>query len=189
MTELPHTRSRTAHWLATAAALAAVLGATALLQPATATPAPSSSSSGGSSAPAPDPDQARYPLDCGQGGSGTDVLDAAGADFDGDGTDETVAVVRCRAHGGTPPSAVFVLARAADGGAPRVAATLVEQKEGMSVDDVAVRDAGISATLLGYSSSDVPRCCPDKRRKVKWEWREGKFVLRAAPVAGRGLSV
>ncbi|MGY1434519.1 hypothetical protein [Streptomyces reniochalinae] len=186
MTELPHTRSRTAHWLATAAALAAVLGATALLQPATATPA---SSSGDSSAPAPDPDQAHYPLDCGQGGSGTDVLDAASADFDGDGTDETVAVVRCRAHGGTPPSAVFVLARSADAGAPRVAATLVEQREGMSVDDLAVRGAAISATLLGYSSADVPRCCPDKRRKVKWEWREGKFVLRAAPVAGGGLSV
>uniref|UniRef100_UPI0034DE30EC hypothetical protein n=1 Tax=Streptomyces sp. PU-14G TaxID=2800808 RepID=UPI0034DE30EC len=149
----------------------------------------SSSSSGHSSAPAPDPDRARYPLDCGQGGAGTDVLDAASADFDGDGADETVAVVRCRAHGGTPPSAVFVLARAADGDRPRVAATLVEQKEGMSVDDLAVRGTGISATLLGYSSSEVPRCCPDKRRKVKWEWREGKFVLRAAPAAGGGLSV
>lgn len=186
MTELPHTRSRTVHWLATAAALAAVLGGTALLQPATATPAPSSPHK---AAPAPDADRAHYPLDCGRGGAGTDVLDAASADFDDDGAAETVAVVRCRAHGGTPPSAVYVLARAAGTEQPRIAATLVEQKEGMSVDDLAVRGRSISATLLGYSSPDVPRCCPDKRRKVKWEWRDGKFALRAAPVAGGGVSI
>ncbi|MFI8854396.1 hypothetical protein [Streptomyces sp. 891-h] len=180
MTELPHTRSRALHWLATAAALAAVLGGTALLQPATATPA---------TAPgrAPDPERARYPLDCGPAEAGVDVLDKAAADFDGDGAQETVAVVRCQARGGTPPSAVFVLTGAP--GQPRIGATLVEQREGMSVDDLAVRGTTISATLLGYSSADVPRCCPDKRRTVKWEWSQGKFALRPGPVAGGGVSV
>ncbi|MBO8190396.1 hypothetical protein ITI46_01495 [Streptomyces oryzae] len=182
MTELPHTRTRAVHWLATTAALAAVLGGTALLQPATATPAPASGK-------APDPARARYPLDCGTSGAGVDVLDKAAADFDGDGTAETAAVVRCQAHGGTPPSAVFVLSGAPDGRRPRIAATLVEQREGMSVRDLGVRGTTISATLLGYSSADVPRCCPDKRRPVKWEWREGKFALRPGPVAGGGVSV
>ncbi|MGI5351255.1 hypothetical protein ACQEU8_24215 [Streptomyces sp. CA-250714] len=185
MTELPHTRTRAVHWLATAAALAAVLGGTALLHPATATPAPGTGAVGR----APDPDRARYPLHCGPAGTRTDVLDRAAADFDGDGTAETVAVVRCRARGGTPPSAVFVLSRTADTGRPRIAATLVEQREGMSVRDLAVRGTTLSATLLGYSSADVPRCCPDKRRTVKWEWREGKFALRPGPVAGGGVSV
>lgn len=183
MTELPHTRTRAVHWLATAAALAAVLGGTALLQPATATTAPKAPGR------APDPAQARYPLDCGPAGAGIDVLDKAAADFDGDSAAETVAVVRCRAHGGTPPSAVFVLSGPAEDRRPRIAATLVEQREGMSVRDLAVRGTTISATLLGYSSADVPRCCPDKRRTVKWEWREGKFALRPGPVAGGGVSV
>ncbi|MGP3974622.1 hypothetical protein ACTWQF_11555 [Streptomyces sp. 8N114] len=185
MTELPHTRTRAVHWLATAAALAAVLGGTALLQPATATPAPATGASG----QAPDPDRARYPLDCGPSGAGIDVLDKAAADFDGDGTAETVAVVRCQARGGTPPSAVFVLSGTAQSGRPRIAATLVEHRERMSVQDLAVRGTTISATLLGYSSANVPRCCPDKRRTVKWEWRQGKFALRPGPVAGGGVSV
>ncbi|MGX9226179.1 hypothetical protein [Streptomyces albus] len=184
MTELPHTRTRTVHWLATAAALAAVLGATALLQPATATTAPPRTTGA-----APDPARAHYPLECGPHASGIDVLDKASADFDGDGTPETVAAVRCAARGGTPPSAVFVLSRPAGADRPRIAGTLVSAKEGMTVKDLAVRDTTVSATLLGYSSSEVPRCCPDRQRKVKWEWRDGKFVLRAAPVAGGGLSV
>ncbi|MFE9391289.1 hypothetical protein [Streptomyces sp. NPDC006784] len=183
MTELPHTRTRTAHWLATAAALAAVLGGTALLRPATATPAPAGTDR------APDPARAHYPLDCGRGATKPEVLDSASADFDADGATETVAVVRCRAHGGTPPSAVYVLAGSTADRSPRLAATLVEQREGMSVQDLGVRGTTVSATLLGYSSAEVPRCCPDRHRKVKWEWVEGKFALRPGPVAGGGVRV
>lgn len=182
MTQLPHTRTRTVHWLGTAAALAAVLGASALLQPsdATATPAATTRTSG-----APDPGKVHYPLDCGAATAKTDVLDKGAADFDADGLTETVAVVRCEAEGGTPPSAVFVLAHGAhEGDGPRIVATLVPQKERMSVKDLKVEGRTASATLLGYSSPDVPRCCPDKQRKVKWEWENGKFTLTPAPVAG-----
>lgn len=181
MTQLPHTRTRTVHWLGTAAALAAVLGATALLQPHDATATPGTHRAAG----APDPAKAHYPLDCGDATGGTDVLGKGAADFDADGLTETVAVVSCKAEGGTPPGAVFVLAHPAhEGERPRIVATLVPQKERMSVKDLRVAGRTISATLLGYSSPDVPRCCPDKQRKVKWEWKNGKFTLVPAPVAG-----
>lgn len=49
----------------------------------------------------------------------------------------------------------------------------------MSVDDLTVRDGIISATLLGYSSVNVPRCCPDQQEKVTWQWRNGAFVRAA----------
>nr|WP_202917951.1 hypothetical protein [Streptomyces taklimakanensis] len=169
------------HWLVTAAALAGVLGGTALLGPTGATATPSERPA--APAPGPDADTARYPLDCGP--TGAEVIDRATADLDGDGRAETVAVVRCPAGIGTPPSGMYVLAHpTAEGERPRIAETLVDPGEDMSVQDLAVHDRTISARLLGYSSSDVPRCCPDLARDVEWNWRDGKFVLRAAPPAG-----
>jgi hypothetical protein len=179
------------HWITTATAVAAVLGASALLQPrpATATPsggvqaAPGSGASAPAQGPAPDPEKADYPVDCGPDTVG--VVDRGSADLDGDGRQETVAVVRCTSGLGTPPSGIYVLAHPADGkGAPRIMETFLDPEEGLNVSDFAVRGDTVSATLLGYSSEDVPRCCPDMQRKVKWQWREGKFRLTAAPVAG-----
>ncbi|MFH0245110.1 hypothetical protein ACGRHY_22430 [Streptomyces sp. HK10] len=175
-----HTRARAPHWFATAAALGALLGASALLEPAGVGAAQARETT--AVAPGPDADTARYPLECGP--VEAEVTDRAAVDFDGDGRAETVAVVRCAAGIGTPPSGVYVLAHPAhEGGGPRIAETLVEPGEGMAVQDLAVRDRTVSARLLGYSSPDVPRCCPDKARDVEWEWRGGKFVLEAAPTA------
>jgi len=179
----PHTRTRAVHWIVTAAALGAVLGGSALLRPAgaTATPAPDTAAV----TPGPDADTARYPLDCGP--SEPEVTDRAAVDFDGDGRAETVAVVRCAAGIGTPPSGMYVLAHPErEGGRPRVAETLVDPEEGMAVQDLTVRGGTVFARLLGYSSDEVPRCCPDMARDVEWNWRGGKFVLRAAPTA-RGV--
>ncbi len=114
-----------------------------------------------------------------------DVAGKGSADLDGDGRLETVAVVRCHAGAGTPPSGVYVLTPpAAKGGRPKVAATLLDPAQKMSVMDFRVSGAVVSATLLGYSSKDVPRCCPDKRREVKWQWKDGKFALTALPAPG-----
>ncbi|CAL9378200.1 hypothetical protein SUDANB106_01009 [Streptomyces sp. enrichment culture] len=175
-----HTRARAPHWLATAAALGALLGASALLEPAGADATQPRETA--AVTPGPDADTARYPLDCGP--VEAEVVDRAAVDFDGDGRAETVAVVRCAAGIGTPPSGVYVLAHPArEGGRPRVAETLVDPEEGMTVQDLTVRDRTVFARLLGYSSPDVPRCCPDRARDVEWEWRGGKFVLEAAPTA------
>ncbi|ARZ70962.1 hypothetical protein SMD11_5374 [Streptomyces albireticuli] len=177
---LPHARPRPAHWAVTAAALAAVIAAATLAGPAREAPAAPTRAS----AAAPDPSAARYPLDCG-GGTGPEVVQRATADLDGDGRPETAAVVRCRSGAGTAPSGLYVLAPAASPGEPpRITATLVDPAQRMSVTRFAVTGGTVSATLLGYSTPRVPRCCPDLSRAVEWRWQGGKFVLTALPVAG-----
>lgn len=174
--DLAHTHARPVHWLATATAMAAVVAAAGLLQPKTATASQPGSPPGTSTAAAPAPDPAavaQFPIEC--GGAKSVVTKKASGDLDGDGSPETVAVARCDAGSGTPPSGVYVLTPA-EGAAPRVVATLVEPTQNLSVGDIAVRDGVITATLLGYSSPGVPRCCPDRQEKVKWQWQGGKFV-------------
>ncbi|MFI2242026.1 hypothetical protein [Streptomyces chrestomyceticus] len=186
--DLPHTRTRALHWLATAAALAAVVAAAAFVQPPDATATATTDAASGAraaAAPAPDPHAASYPVDCGP--NRLDVVDSASGDLDGDGSPETVAVVRCHTETGTPPSGVYVLTGPAAGragkGAPRVVATLLAPAQQRSVDGFAVRDGAVAATLLGYSSTGVPRCCPDVRVPTKWQWKGGKFVQSELPAS------
>ncbi|MEU4500754.1 hypothetical protein [Streptomyces sp. NPDC024089] len=182
--DLAHTDTKPLHWLATAAAMAAVVAAAGLLQPdptaSASTPHRTTAQHGTTAVTAPDPARADFPLEC--GGVESTVAKQATGDLDGDGRPETVAVVHCAAGSGTPPSGVYVLARGS-GAAPRVVATLVDPAQAMSIGDFAVRDGIISATLLGYSSDSVPRCCPDQQERVSWQWRGGAFVraTQAAP--------
>ncbi|MEU6014157.1 hypothetical protein ABZ826_08855 [Streptomyces sp. NPDC047515] len=182
--DLAHTDTKPLHWLATATAMAAVVAAAGLLQPdpaaSASTPPRTTAQHGTAPVAAPDPERATYPLEC--AGLGHTVAKQQPGDLDGDGRPETVAVVRCAAGSGTPPSGVYVLTRGS-GATPRVVATLVDPAEQLSVGDFAVRDGIISATLLGYSSVDVPRCCPDQQEKVTWQWRGGAFVRATRPAA------
>ncbi|MDQ0944658.1 hypothetical protein [Streptomyces sp. V1I1] len=182
--DLAHTHARPVHWLATATAMAAVVAAAGLLQPRAATASQAGApGTGSAAAAAPDPAGVQLPLEC--GGAKTVVTGKASGDLDGDGSPETVAVARCDAGSGTPPSGVFVLTQGRGTG-PRVVATLLEPLEKQSVKDFAVRDGAVTATLLGYSSPDVPSCCPDQQEKVKWRWQGGKFV-RSAPAQARSM--
>ncbi|MEU9958286.1 hypothetical protein [Streptomyces sp. NPDC050982] len=178
--ELAHTHTRPIHWLATATALAGVVAASGFLQPDRATAAqhgPEAKTAPAAVAP-PDPAGVEFPIECGP--TEAAVQEQASGDLDGDGRPETVAVVRCEAGSGTPPSGVYVVTRSADDPKPRVVATLVDPKDRLSVKDFAVRDATITATLLGYSSRDVPSCCPDVTERAKWQWKNGAFV-RSTP--------
>ncbi|CAM5342662.1 hypothetical protein AB0M94_15330 [Streptomyces xanthochromogenes] len=175
--ELAHTHARPVHWIATATAMAAVVALAGLLTPdaATASQTPDKRDTRLTTAAAPDPGTVAFPLDCGPVGSV--VEKKASGDLDGDGVPETVAVVHCRAGGGTPPSGVYVVTRpVAKGAPPRVVATLVDPKSKQTVTDFAIRDGVVAATLVGYSSDDVPRYEPDVRQEVKWRWQGGKFV-------------
>ncbi|WP_411075080.1 hypothetical protein [Streptomyces sp. cmx-4-7] len=174
LADLAHTHAGPMRWLATATATAAVVALAGLFQPgpagatATAAPAPRP-------APAPEAAAVSYPLEC-AGGPHT-VARRVSGDLDGDGNPETVAVVHCEAGSGTPPSGVYVLTRGRGTDAPaRVVATLVAPDQHRSVTELAVRDGAVLATLLGYSSLDVPRCCPDEKEQVSWRWRGGAFV-------------
>ena len=176
--DLAHTHARPVHWLATAAAMAAVVAGAGLLQPdaATASQSGSQPQTATAAAPAPDPTAAELPLQC--AGLKSVVTRKASGDLDGDGSPETVAVARCDAGSGTPPSGVYVITQGS-GTEPRVVATLVEPAQKLSVGALAVRDGVITATLLGYSSPNVPSCCPDELEKAKWQWKGGKFVRTA----------
>ncbi|MER5770522.1 hypothetical protein [Streptomyces sp. NPDC001985] len=189
--DLAHTRTRPVHWLATAAAMAAVVAFAGLVQPGAATAShagegPTTRSGPGpadTAAPAPDPDRVTLGPECGR--AAAVVVKEATGDLDGDGRPETVVAARCDAGGGNPPSGIYVLA-ADRKGAPRVVATLLDPAERQSVGELAVRDGAVAATLFGYSSPDVPSCCPDVRDKAEWRWKGGKF-LRTAQSEPRAL--
>ncbi|MFJ9806021.1 hypothetical protein [Streptomyces wuyuanensis] len=176
--DLAHTHARPAHWLATATAMSAVVALAGLLQPDHAGAGESggreaATAAAAAPAPAPDATGVELPLEC--GGAPTVVVKQATGDLDGDGGPETVVAARCEAGSGTPPSGIYVLA-GSRAGEPRVVATLLEPARRQSAGELAVRDGAVTALLLGYSSPDVPRCCPDEREAVKWQWIGGKFV-------------
>nr|WSY56155.1 hypothetical protein OG999_42470 [Streptomyces sp. NBC_00886] len=179
--ELAHTNARPIHWVATATALAGVVALSSVLQPDSARAA---QASGPQTKPAPVTTSAPattgvdFPIECGP--LKAIVQKKASGDLDGDGRPETVAVVHCDAGMGTPPDGVYVLTQAAHAHKPRVVATLVAPKARETVTDFAVRDGAVLATLLGYSTEDVPSCCPDVKETAKWQWREGAFV-RSTP--------
>lgn len=180
---LPHTRTRSVHWITTAVALGAVVAAVALVEPADA----SQSASGKAPATpvaAPDAHAATYPLTCAPGDK-VDVISYASGDLDGDGSPETIAVVRCDSATGTPPSGVFILDPAAKAGAaPKVVQTLVNPKEDRQITDFRLEGRTVKATVLGFSSDTTPRCCPDLKRMYSWEWRGGRYVAIPGAVAG-----
>ncbi|MGA4878121.1 hypothetical protein NCG97_30330 [Streptomyces lydicamycinicus] len=180
--DLLHTQPRPMHWLATATAISAVVAAASFVQPSDATATTTPAATGRHPAAAPDPSKVSFPVDCGP--NRLDVVKKASGDLDGDGTTETVAVVRCHSGMGSPPSGVYVLAQPAGRrAAPRVVATLLAPAQQRSVQTLAVKDGAISAAVLGYSTRDVPRCCPDVRKSVKWQWKGGKFVQSELPAA------
>jgi hypothetical protein len=178
--ELAHTTARPIHWVATATAISGVIALSPVLQPGSATAAQPRAETKAAQATTtpPDPAKADFPLDCGP--TRLLVRKKATGDLDGDGRPETVAVVRCDASMGTPPDGVYVLTQAAGAARPRVVATLVDPKDRITVTDFAVRDRAVTATLLGYSSSDVPSCCPDVKTLAKWQWKGGAFI-RSTP--------
>jgi hypothetical protein len=176
--DLAHTRPSPLPWLATATVMAGVVALAGFL-----TPDPATASQGGmkpAAVAAPDTTAAAFPLNCGNAGSV--VTKKETGDLDRDGRPETVAVARCDAGSGTPPSGLYVVTQPlAQGGAPRVVATLVAPGNQQTVGALTVRDGVVTAILLGYSSPEVPRWKPDLREKAKWRWQGGKFV-RSVPV-------
>ncbi|BBA96168.1 hypothetical protein RVR_1343 [Actinacidiphila reveromycinica] len=183
---LPHTHSRAVHWITTALAVAALVGATALVQPADATPKAAARPATPSGPPvaAPNANAAHYPLTCAPGVK-VDVVSHVSADLDGDGRPETAVVVRCDSETGTPPSGVYVLsAPAHPGGAPKIAVTLVDPKDDRQISDFRLDGDTVKATVLGFSSDDVARCCPDMKRTYTWEWRGDRYVALPGPAAG-----
>ncbi|MFF8953731.1 hypothetical protein ACF09I_33795 [Streptomyces sp. NPDC014940] len=186
--ELAHTHTRPVHWVATAAAIAGVVALSSALQPGSATAAQPAPGTEAGTAPAaaapPSTTGVHFPLDCGP--VKALVVKKATGDLDGDGTPETVAVVHCDAPMGTPPDGVYVLTRGAAGAPARVVATLVDPKDRHTVTDFALDAGTVTATLLGYSTADVPSCCPDLKTPTSWRWN-GTAFIRSTPTPAHSV--
>lgn len=187
-----HARSGPVHWAVTTAAVGAVIATAVVTAPAEGAPHalhPTGSGHGAApvpSAPAPDPAKVRLPLDCGP--FPVKAARRFSADLYGDGRTETVVAAHCDGTNGTPPDGVYLLAAGA-GAAPVVAATLIRPQEDLSVTELEAGPAGtVVARVQGYSSLDVPRCCPDVNLILSWA-RAGSDWVRAqapAPAATAG---
>ncbi|MER7835862.1 hypothetical protein ABTY98_08085 [Streptomyces sp. NPDC096040] len=186
--ELAHTDTRPMHWLATATAVTGVIALSSLFQPGAAKAAQPAAGSETKPAPAatapPSTTGVDFPLDCGP--VKERVVKKVTGDLDGDGRPETVAVVHCDSAMGTPPDGVYVLTQAADATRPRVVATLVDPKDRLTVTDFTVAAKTVTATLLGYSSDNVPSCCPDVKTGATWQWNGHTFV-RSTPAAAHSV--
>jgi hypothetical protein len=177
-----HARSGFRHWALVAAGCAAVVGGalaanpaqgsiTAITQPS-AQPSPSAVKQIPASA-APDPGKAELPLDCGP--FPVKVTLSLAVDL-GDGRPSTVVAAHCAAETGTPPDGAYLLVNG-PAGTPVIAATLVDPKEQLTVTDLTVRSDGtIHAKAKGYSSDDVPRCCPDVNHELTWARHGSQWV-------------
>ncbi|WP_370096025.1 hypothetical protein [Streptacidiphilus sp. MAP12-20] len=158
-----HARSRPLHWVATAAGIAAVVGTALAVGPAGAAQqaAPGAAHQVGAAA-APDPSKVTLPLDC--AGQPVKIDQRFAATLPGTGVPVTVVAARCDATGGTPPDGLFVL----EAGSTAVV-RLLDPARRLTVRSMAMRsDGSIHAVVSGYSTADVPNCCPDVHETLDW---------------------
>lgn len=95
----------------------------------------------------------RFPMEC--HGMPYDVRDARPLT-----PSAYVVQVRCGAGSGTAPDALYTYDVPADG-VPTLASTLMGVGDNHLVKSVEVRDGNVHATLLGWTTDEIPRCCPD----------------------------
>jgi hypothetical protein len=177
----PAARSGPWRWLAVAAGCAALvtgtMAAAPSAHPTAAAPAPAGSGAPealAAGAAAPDAAKAALPLDCGPLPATVTVGFAADL---GDGTPATVAAAHCAAGAGAAPDGVFVIT-AGPGGTPQVHDVLLDWHQDYTVTRLALRaDGTVTAQARGYSSADVPRCCPDLTVELDWT-RHGDAFTR-----------
>ncbi|MFF2661713.1 hypothetical protein ACFVUH_30655 [Kitasatospora sp. NPDC058032] len=178
-----HGRTAPWHWAVTVAGCAAVVTAALVAGPASGAPAPARPAPRAlPAAAAPDPSKAELPLDCGP--FPVTVAVSFAADL-GDGRPGTVAAAHCAAENGTPPDAVYLLGTGTDG-RPAVLATLLSERENLTVSRLALRsDGAVTAHAQGYSGDDVPRFAPDISLSLTWTRKGGGWdrSQTAAPLS------
>lgn len=165
-----HARSKPLHWLATAAGLCGVVGLALAVGPAGAVQTGAAQTGVGqpgaahplAQEAAPDPAKAKLPIDCGPLPVHLDQHFAAA--LPGSGTPVTVVAARCEAGAGAPPDGLYVL----EAGQAK-AVQLLDPAKRMTVRSMAMRsDGSIHAVVIGYSSINVPDCCPDLSETLDW---------------------
>ncbi|MFI2611870.1 hypothetical protein [Kitasatospora sp. NPDC018619] len=178
-----HARTAPWHWALALAGCGAVVAAALAASPATGTPVSAHGTPEALAATvAPDPAQVQLPLDCGPFPVRTALTVPARL---ADGRPGTVVAAHCATETGTPPDAVFLLGFG-PGGRPAVVATLLTERENLTVSRIAVRsDGAITGHAQGYSSEDVPRFRPDVSLDLTWTHGGGGWerTQTAAPLS------
>jgi hypothetical protein len=88
-----------------------------------------------------------------------------------------VLVVRCNPGAGTPPVAVYVYDHAASPTDPHLADTLVRDTDNWQAGVIKTHGATISLPVAGFSSINVPNCCPDVETTLTWAWDGTRYRL------------
>ena len=76
-----------------------------------------------------------------------------------------VVVAHCQSAAGSPPDGVYVVSGI---GTARLSGTLVGVRDQVEVSTLVRVGDRLRMTGRGYSSSDVPRCCPDLAVTRSW---------------------
>ena len=168
-----HTGARARHWIGTAAVLAAAVGTVLAVAPADASAPVPNGPHAVPAAAAPNPARAALPLGC--DGLPVKITQVLTADLTGDGTDATIAAAHCLSPVGTPPDGLYLL-EDGPGGRPRIADVLINSSERLTVRSVDFQaDGVVTAMVDGYSSVNVPTCCPDVHESLVWTPHDGGY--------------
>lgn len=115
-----------------------------------------------------------YPVDCG----GQTTASAAAYPEPAPGKQLAIVHVTCKAGAGTPPSAVLVYDYAESTTSVHLTQTLLRYEDNWVPENGGTTSQGPTLTIsvYGYSTDDVPRCCPDLQPTLSWTWRQGTYV-------------
>jgi hypothetical protein len=99
------------------------------------------------------------------------------ADVTADGVPDALVRARCDAAAGSPPGSLFAYAGGAgsDGG-PTPLGPLVTERDDVLLGPVSVAGGVVSVKATSWSGPDVPRCCPDVQRVLRWRWDGSALV-------------
>jgi hypothetical protein len=93
------------------------------------------------------------------------------------GVELAIVKVRCNSGAGTPSNEVYVYDRAATARTPHLAQTLVTMTDNWQALALSADGATVSLPVNGFSTSSVPRCCPDVHATLVWHWTGLQYAL------------
>ncbi len=116
-----------------------------------------------------------YPITGGCGSDPVQVQQASVLHPPG-GPQLAIVLVRCRNAAELPASSLFAYDGAASPTRPLLRATLLQASQDEIVAGVLLaRGSTVTLPVAGYSTPDVPQCCPDVHATFAWAWAGGHF--------------
>jgi hypothetical protein len=110
----------------------------------------------------------RYPIDCG-GTTGTKVLDVVFASPQPT-VRLAIVMVACDAGAGSPGRSIFVYDRADSVTSAHLSQTLWRDDWSRLTGTVVSKGTTVITSGSTYSSTNIPRCCPDGTFTARWMW-------------------